>query len=293
MNDMKIHSQYILGVRVDFGLTMSNVIKRIEDLLQDRNNTHLICTTNAEFISDAQEDIEFKNIINNSSLSIPDGIGILFSKYYLDNTAHLNNPLFKFVWGSVFGLAAFFRNFNTGEKISGVELSTEIMKLSDKKGYSVFLLGGWPKDFYGNQIVPAPFDLATVAAAEVKRMYPNVNIIGATSSFRRDPKDDDATVEYIKECMKLHKIDKLDILLIAYNHKYQEKWYLRNASKIPAVVGLGIGGTLDYLSGYLQRPSSYKFEWLKKLFFRPSKLSRILKVFPLYPLKVFFDSIRK
>jgi len=293
MNDMKIQSQKILGVRVDFGLSMSDVLLKLEELVKDTSKTHLVSTTNAEFILDAQNDPEFKDILNNSVLSIPDGIGVLFSRYFLNKTKDIKNPILKFMWGCGFGFISIFKDFDLGEKISGVELSTEIMKLSHNKGYSVFLLGGWPKDFYGNPLASAPFDLATVASKEVKRLYPNVNIIGATSSFNRDSKDDEATISYIQKCMKKHKVSRIDFILIAYNHKFQEKWYLRNAHKIPATVGLGIGGTLDYLAGYLKRPTSYKFEWLKKVFFRPSKISRIVRVFPLYPIKIFLDSITK
>lgn len=290
MSDI-IESKYILGVRVDFGFTMKSLLERIETLVKETSKRHLICTTNTEFILEAQEDSSFRRIINESTLSIPDGIGVLFSNYYLTNTADIKNPIGKFLYGTVFGITSFFKDYSVGHKISGVDLAWEIMRLSHEKGYSVFLLGGWPKDFWGNRIVPAPFDLATLAASEVRKKYPNVNIIGASSSFNRSEVDDEKTVSYIKECMKSHNVKHLDFLLVSYNHKYQESWYLRNADKLPATVGLGLGGTFDYMSGYLKRPSSVKFEWLKKLFFRPNKLSRIVKVFPLFPIKIFIDSL--
>lgn len=286
-------SQKILGVRVDFGLSMSDVLSKIEKMLSEKRTPHLICTTNAEFIMDAQEDSKFKSAINSSALSIPDGVGVLFAHYYLEGTKNIKNPAFKFIWGSTFGILSFFKTFSVGEKISGVDLASEVMKLSSEKGYSVFLLGGWPKDFWGNRIVPAPFDMAQLTAEKIKEQYPNVNIIGASSSFNRNPSEDEATISYIKKCMKEHDVKELDFILVAYNHKHQEYWYLRNASKIPARVGIGLGGTFDYLSGYLTRPTSYKFEWLKKIFLRPTKISRILRAFPIFPLRVFLDSIRK
>lgn len=286
-------SQYIMGVRVDFGMTMSEVMSKIESLLKEKNKSHLICTTNSEFIMDAQTDEKFKSIINDSSLSIPDGVGVLFANYYLDKTKNISNPLNKFIWGTLFGLSSFIVNFKTGEKISGVDLSTEILKKSATKNYSVFLLGGRPKNFWGKDIIPAPFDMAKLTEQKIREQYPTVNIIGATSEFSRSPKDDEATILYIKECMQKHKIKNLDFIFVAYNHKYQEEWYIRNADKIPATIGLGLGGTFDYLSGYLKRPASYKFEWLKKIIIRPTKISRILRAFPLFPLKVFISSIKK
>ena len=288
-----IISQEILGVRIDFGLSMADAVSRIEGMLSEKNKQHLICTTNPEFIMDAQKDRKFRSIINSSALSLPDGIGVLFAKYYLDRTKDIKSPFLKFLWGTLFGFMSFFKSFPVGERVSGVDLALEVMKLSSSKGYSVFMLGGWPKDLWGNRIVPAPFDMATLAATKAKEIYPNVNIIGASSSFNRDSSEDEITVEYIKKCMKDQGIKELDFLLVAYNHKHQEEWYVRNASKIPAKIGVGLGGTFDYLSGYLPRPKGYKLEWLKKIFLSPTKISRILRAFPMFPLKVYLDSIGK
>jgi len=289
----EFESKKILGVRVDFGMSMEDVLSRLEKMLLEKNKHHLICTTNAEFIMDAQTDPKFKSILNGADLSVPDGVGVLFANYFLTKSAHINNPVAKLLWGLGFGVSSLFVNYPVGDKISGVDLSLEILKMSSKTNYSVFFLGGHPKDFWGNAIVPAPFDMATLAASKVRELYPHVNIIGATSSFNRNPSDDEATVEYIKKCMKEKGVKELDFIFIAYNHKYQENWFIRNAPKIPVKIGLGIGGTFDYLSGYLNRPTSYKFEWLKKIFIRPTKISRILRAFPIFPIQVFIDSIRK
>lgn len=283
----------ILGVKVDFNLSMSDVMSEIENMLDEKNKSHLICTTNSEFIMDAQDDPKFKSIINNSDLSIPDGVGVLFANHFLENTKNIKSPIMKLFWGLGFGISSFFVDYKIGEKISGVDLATEILKKSATTNYSVFLLGGRPKDFWGRDIVPAPFDMAKLTAEKIKEKFPQVNIIGATSEFSRNPSDDEATIKYIKDCMRDHDVKNLDFLFVAYNHKYQENWYIRNAEKIPATIGLGLGGTFDYLSGYLKRPTSYKFEWLKKIFIRPTKISRILRAFPLFPIRVFIDSLKK
>ena len=49
-------SRKILGVRVDFGLNITEVLDIVESqFLKDEKN-HIICTTNPEFIMDAQKD---------------------------------------------------------------------------------------------------------------------------------------------------------------------------------------------------------------------------------------------
>jgi len=80
----KMHEEHILCVKINFINSIDDALYIIESFLKDKDTSnHLICTTNAEFIVDAQKDKEFKDIINNSSLSLPDGIGILFARYYL------------------------------------------------------------------------------------------------------------------------------------------------------------------------------------------------------------------
>lgn len=64
----------ILGVRVD-NLTKGEVLKKI-GLFLSEEKFHQIATINPEFILAAQKDEEFRNILNNCDLNIPDGIGL-------------------------------------------------------------------------------------------------------------------------------------------------------------------------------------------------------------------------
>lgn len=274
----EMHEEHILGVKINFINSIDDALYIIESFLKDKDTSnHLICTTNAEFIVDAQKDKEFKDIINNSSLSLPDGIGVLFARYYLEQAEKYNSKLIKILLFFKVIVDIVINNKEIGEKVSGVDLTTEILKKSLKNEYTAFFLGGMVTNFFGYKIDPQPYDISTRAATNVKKMYPNIKIIGSTSQFSRDIKDDMKTVEYIKECMKKNNIDVLDFLFVGYNHKHQEKWIIRNSSKIPAKVSIGVGGTLDYLSGHLKRPKSYKYEWLKKLIYRPTKFKRIYK----------------
>ena len=68
----------ILGVNVDVGYDIAGVMEKIETvLLQD--GPHYICTTNPEFIMSAQNDPEFRDMINGADMSLPDGAGGLAS----------------------------------------------------------------------------------------------------------------------------------------------------------------------------------------------------------------------
>jgi len=102
----------ILGVRID-NLSKKDVLEKIESFLSD-NKFHQIATINPEFILWAQNDNEFKNILNNSGLNLADGVGICFAFLRF-------GKLLK-------------------ARIAGVDLMHEILCISNEKKLSVFLV---------------------------------------------------------------------------------------------------------------------------------------------------------
>jgi N-acetylglucosaminyldiphosphoundecaprenol N-acetyl-beta-D-mannosaminyltransferase len=293
---MQNASKYILGVRVDFGLSMGDVLDRVEKFING-SKCHIISTTNPEFIITAQTDPLFKEIINKSDFSLPDGVGLLYAKQYLEVISKFHRDafyglkcLFYGLWLGVFGVMC-----NLGERISGVDFVYELCKLSDARGYNVFLLGGWEKNFWGKPLSTCG-DISQRAAKELKRLYPNLKVIGTTSKFSHRVEDDAATLDFIKNCMRCHDVSHIDILLVAYNHSGQEKWIARNIKHIPAKVAMGVGGTFDYIAGTKRRAPPFIFsrnlEWLFRLVTQPWRLRRIFTAFPTFPVKVFLHSIK-
>ncbi|OGC59979.1 hypothetical protein A2380_02225 [candidate division WWE3 bacterium RIFOXYB1_FULL_43_24] len=291
----------ILGVNVDMDCDVACVIEKIEaDFL--REGSHYICTTNPEFIMVAQNDPEFKDMINNADLSLPDGAGIVMADYYLKKMSELKSRAAgsRFFAGLGIGfqtaIGTFTKSAIFAPKVTGVRLSEEIFKISAEKKYTVFLLGGMPRDWTGKLSDTATEDLAERTAEKMRKDYPGVNIIGASSAFTYKKDDDETTLRYIKDCMSKTGVEVLDFILVAYGQKKQEAWLQRNLSKISCRVGVGVGGTFDYLSGVSKKPSDniiqHNLEWLFRLCTQPWRFSRIVRAFPLFPIKVFFGSLK-
>ncbi len=295
-----LKEEKVLGVKINIDLDYAKTLDYIENTLLKDGKCHYICTTNPEFIMDAQSDPRFKDIINNSDLSVPDGSGVLFALEYNRRISRYSKkslmfPFIAFFTGLTVGLQGFFRANAFGERIFGVSLAEKICDISSRKNYSVFFLGGWPKDLLGNNI-RTNIDLATQAADVMREKYPNIYIIGATSHFGSDEKHDDATIAYIRDSMKKEGVERLDFLLVAFTHLYQEKWILRNSKRIPANVSVGVGGSFDYFAG-IKMPSpdiviQRNLGWLFRFITQPWRLKRIFKAFPLFPFKVFLKSVK-
>lgn len=291
----------ILGLNIDFGLTIKDALNKIEDTIVNDKGSHLVATTSPYFVMSAQENPEFKDVVNQSLLSVPDGVGVLYANYYLNKIAKLKKgplyPLKAFFTGLYCGISGFFNRKELGKPITGVELTHELCRLSSEKNYTMFFLGGRKRDKKGNQVESElDFDMAQKAAKNVMSLYPNVCIIGATSQFSREKFDDQDTMNYIHYCMKEHNVEHIDILLVAYNPIQQELWIQRNANKIPARISIGIGRTFDYISEEMKQPSpvyeKIHMAWLYTLLKQPWRMKRVAMSFPIFPIKVFQESIK-
>ncbi len=129
----------ILGVPID-NVTLEDVGIITEKLIKESNKTcKMVFAPNVEFIMMAQKDKEFFNLLQESSLSTPDSIGVIIG-------AKLQKKAFK-------------------ERIPGQSYFRKVIELSNEKGYSIYLLGGEP-------------GIPEKAKENLEKLYPNVNIVG-------------------------------------------------------------------------------------------------------------------
>ena len=101
--------KHILGVKID-DVSLEEAVSIVEDWLK-KADQHYIVTPNPEFLMTAQKDAEFKKILNESDLSIPDGKGLRIGTDIVCNT-------------------------------TGIDLMERLIKLADEKGLTTGFLGG-------------------------------------------------------------------------------------------------------------------------------------------------------
>ncbi|MEZ6255379.1 MAG: WecB/TagA/CpsF family glycosyltransferase [Patescibacteria group bacterium] len=295
----RLDKQYLLGVKINTCFkNFNDLLGHIENnLLANKAANNIISTTNVEFIMDAQDDLEFQNLINSASLSIPDGYGVLYGLFYLqilDKIHQKDLPKVVFILVSFLAgifLPILYRMQKTpNESLTGISLVEHLVALSHLKGYTLCLLGGWPKDIFGKR-VQTDIDVATIATQNLLKKYPKARIIASTSQFSHKEYDDTATLSFIHNCMLKSKISHIDFVLVGYGHKNQEKWLIRNMAYIPASVGIGVGGSFDVYAKLLPKvPLTLRklhLEWFFRLLVQPWRVKRILKAFPYYPMYLF------
>jgi len=277
-------TNYIAGVKVDFGLTYSSVLAKLDQLVAS-DGCHYIATVNPEFIMAAQEDAAFKAILNAADVSTPDGNGVLLAKYYLDRVADFKKDRFfslrAFCYGVWLGVTAAVKKLPVGESVTGIDLMYEICQRAEQRNYSVFFLGS---------------KAASVAAGNLKKQFPHLNILGTASRFNYGVIDDAKTQQFILDLQHVRNMDSVDIIFVAYGHGKQEKWIVRNNKAINAKVCIGVGGSFDVISGLKKRAPllvrKVKLEWFYRLLQEPRRVRRILTSVFIFPIYIFLYSLK-
>jgi N-acetylglucosaminyldiphosphoundecaprenol N-acetyl-beta-D-mannosaminyltransferase len=136
----KIPSITILGVRVH-RVTMQDTLALIENMALG-NSPHSIFPVNPEMIMAARENSMFRETLNNASLVIPDGTGILYASWIL------GTPLTK--------------------RVAGADATKRLTSMAQQKGLKIFLLG-------------AATGVAELTAQRLQDEFPGVIIAGTYS----------------------------------------------------------------------------------------------------------------
>ncbi len=256
----------ILGVKIS-KLTVNQVQQEISNFLIEDGKKY-ISTVNPEFIMASLEDNDFKQILNNSDLAMPDGIGMLWAAKYLTWKSKIkNNFLLRLNENYrilISGLSLiFYPKFCRSvlqERISGVDLMWEIAKICEHKNCSIFFLGGFDK-------------VGEKSAKEMKAVYPNLEIAGVYEGSYQDA-DDYVIQELIN---KSHA----DIVFVAFGQVKQEKWIVRNWPNLSSIkLAMGVGGSFDFIAGKAKRAPRFfqkiGLEWLWRVILQPQRIGRII-----------------
>lgn len=256
----------ILKVKFD-PVTNAQALEQILKWSKGLEQKHIV-TPNPEIVLAAQKNHKFLTILNQSDLSIPDGIGILWAATYLAGKKNL--------WRFLSTLAATLFHPQSirkqlPERVTGSDLLKQICSKTDQK---VFLLGAAP-------------GIAEKAKEKLSTKYPALQIV---DTFAGSP-----SLEEEKDIRHLINQAKPKILFVAYGAPHQELWIRRNLKHLPTVkVAIGVGGAFDFIAGKRQRAPKIMqklgLEWLYRIIQEPKRIKRIWNATVKFPLAVYRQS---
>lgn len=237
----KLKKVNIFGV----GVTTSNrseILEYLEENLKKPGKNIIIVTPNPEIIMFAQKNPEFKTILNEADVSLPDGVGISFASKLMGLGNIKRVPGVEFMEELVCLVSRL--NKGTQGNTSG---HREITKSINGIG----LFGG----------LPGVADLTGVC---LQKKYSGT------------------VISYASHTWDTHKLpkEKMAVLFVALGHPKQEIWIHENAMEIPAHIIMGVGGSFDFISGRTRRAPEFLqkvgLEWLFRLVTQPWRWKRQL-----------------
>ena len=142
----------------------------------------------------------------------------------------------------------------------GIEVGEGMLKISERKGYRVFLLG-------------TDVGVARLAKQRLKEIYPRLKVCGTYHGFFEN--DD------ISKVCDMISGSRAEILFVCMGFPKQEVFALRCAEHIPSLkLIMCLGGALDVWSGTKRRAPQIlrdvHLEWLYRIACEPKRLKRFL-----------------
>lgn len=263
MNAGKIE---LRGVPLDV-LTREETVRRMEQLLET-DGCSVVVTPNCEILYAAEKNAELKSALQRADLAVPDGIGVVKA------ASMAGTPL--------------------KERLAGIDVCTDTLKICAEKGIPVFFLGGKP-------------GVAERAAKNMEQQIPGLKVAGTADGYF-GPEEEDHLVRRIAE-------SGAGFAVVGLGSPKQEFFMHRYAAQLgaetntqdsaaasgqdsaaaPGQAGvkacMGVGGSLDVWAGEVKRaPEKFTragLEWLYRLVQQPSRIKRIVKI-PAYLFLVKF-----
>jgi len=171
-----------------------------------------------------------------------------------------------------FGLKLGARIF--GSKLNnlttGIDLCWELLKLAEHKNYSILFFEGRPQ-------------IGDKALKVISQKYPTLKI-KFLDPGKVDMKGNFENPDLINQINEFHP----DIIFVNFGPPKQENFINKNLDKLDTKLMLGIGGSLDFISGRIKRAPKWLrklgLEWLWRLIQEPWRWKRILKAVIIFPL---------
>ncbi|MCM1053484.1 MAG: WecB/TagA/CpsF family glycosyltransferase [Ruminococcus sp.] len=141
------------------------------------------------------------------------------------------------------------------ERITGIDISSFLLEEANRNSYSLYLFG-------------AKEEVINALVEKIKTDYPNINLVGYSDGYVKNK--DEIMQDIINK--------EPDICLVGLGIPMQEKLIYKYISKAKKGIYIGVGGSLDVLSGTKKRaPKLFiklNLEWLYRLLKEPSRIKR-------------------
>lgn len=217
----------ILNTEVDV-LNMKETVELVDEYVKTKTPLHLM-GVNADKINDLNKNKLMKRIVNSCGIINADGASVV--------------------------LASKFLNIPLPERVAGIDLMQDLISLSEKKEYKIYLLG-------------AKQTVVEKTAEVLKTKHPKLKLVGIHNGYFKEE-------DWYKISCEI-KEKNPDFVFVGITSPLKEYLieYLQNQGNCS--VFMGVGGSFDVISGNIPRAPKWmqnnNLEWLFRVIQEPRRL---------------------
>ena len=217
----------MLGVEIDV-LDAEQTISLVEQYVVEKEPLHLI-GVNADKLNEVAGNEKLRRIVNSCGIINADGASVVMAGKFL------KKPL--------------------PERIAGIDLMEDLVRLSEKKGYRIYLLG-------------AKQAVVEETGRVLQQRYPKLNIAGIHDGYFKEG-------DWPRISQELRKADP-DFVFVGITSPLKEYLVEYLQSDGHRCVFMGVGGSFDVISGNISRAPKWvqkiNMEWMYRMLQEPRRL---------------------
>nr|BCB22868.1 WecB/TagA/CpsF family glycosyltransferase [Erysipelothrix sp. 715] len=209
-------------------LSMEETVSKVEEIIETKVPTQHV-VINASKINLMNKDKSLTEIVNSCPIINADGASILWAAKKMD--------------------------IDLKERVTGIDLFEELLKLANKKKLRIYLFG-------------AKEDVVVVVKQNIEKQYPNITISGYRNGYFSE-EDEVGIVSDIKQ-------SNSDMLFVAFSSPKKEFWINKYLSDLNVPFCMGVGGSFDVMAGMTKRAPEWMqkngLEWFYRFIQEPTRL---------------------
>lgn len=225
---MEINHYRILGVRID-AVTMQQTMDWVREKIINNILHQYIVVVNVAKLVKAKEDSDIQKIIDEADLVTADGMPIVWYSKLKDGVLP--------------------------ERVSGIDIMTEMFKEGAKEHWGVYLLG-------------AKQPIIEKVVSRVNHDYKGLTVAGFRNGY--------FSISDEKEIVDQINSSHANILLLGFSSPQKEEFVDRWKEKLKVNIIHGVGGSFDVYAGITKRAPLWMqhvgLEWLYRLLQEPTRM---------------------
>lgn len=209
-------------------VTMEETISEVERIISERKPTQHV-VINALKVNLMNKNQELKKIVNSCPLINADGVSILWA-------------------AKKFGIPL-------KERVAGIDLFLNLVKVAAKKDYKIYLFG-------------AREDVVQKVKSIFLEQYPTLHIVGVRNGYFSDEEEPEIVADMADS--------GADMMFVAFSSPRKEFWVNKYLYELHIPFVMGVGGSFDVVAGITARAPKWMqdhgLEWFYRFIQEPRRL---------------------